>query len=155
MTATATDAAGNVSAVSASFVATLDQDTGEHLIVNFNGLTGGNAVEDNTITAIVTDTDNDLPTSGITYAWQISHDGGNTWSTVGANTPTYMPVEADEGGLLKVLASFTDTAGNTESGSSIVGVLPLLTIANNSLLVSPNGSVSLAPIIRESWRLAM
>jgi hypothetical protein len=42
-----------------------------------------------------------------------------------------------------VLASFTDAAGNTESGSSTVGVLPLLTIANNSLLVSPNGSVSL------------
>jgi hypothetical protein len=42
-----------------------------------------------------------------------------------------------------VLASFTDAAGNTESGSSTVGVLPLLTIANDSLLVSPNGSVSL------------
>src|SRR5262244_3669206 len=143
LTATATDAAGNVSPVSASFVATLDQDTGEHLPVNFNGLTGGDAVEDQTITAVVTDTDNDVPTSGITYAWQISHDGGNTWSTVGANTPTYTPGEDDEGGLLKVLASFTDAAGNTESGSSTVGVLPLLTIANNSLLVSPNGSVSL------------
>jgi Bacterial Ig-like domain len=143
LTATATDAAGNVSAVSASFVATLDQDTGEHLPVNFNGLTGGHAVEDQTITAVVTDTDNDVPTSGITYTWQISHDGGNTWSTVGANTPTYTPGEDDEGGLLKVLASFTDAAGNTESGSSTVGVLPLLTIANNSLLVSPNGSVSL------------
>src|SRR6516162_111261 len=143
LTATATDAAGNVSAVSASFVATLDQDTGEHLAVNFNGLTGGDAVEDQTITAVVTDTDNDVPTSGITYTWQLSHDGGNTWSTVGANTPTYTPGEDDEGGLLKVLASFTDAAGNTESGSSTVGVLPLLTIANNSLLVSPNGSVSL------------
>src|SRR5262249_43978299 len=31
LTATATDAVGNVSTVSASFVATLDQDTGEHL----------------------------------------------------------------------------------------------------------------------------
>jgi hypothetical protein len=139
LTATATDAAGNVSTVSTTFVATLDRDTGEHLLVNFNGL----AVEDQTITAIVTDTDNDVPTSGITYTWQISHDGGNTWSTVGANTPTYTPGEDDEGGLLKVLASFTDAAGNTESGSSTVGVLPLLTIANNSLLVSPNGSVSL------------
>jgi len=143
LTATATDAAGNVSAVSASFVATLDQDMGEHLPVNFNGLTGGDAVEDQTITAVVTDTDNDVPTSGITYTWQISHDGGNTWSTIGANTPTYTPGEDDEGGLLKVLASFTDAAGNTQSGSSTVGVLPLLTIANNSLLVSPNGSVSL------------
>jgi len=143
LTATATDAAGNVSAVSATFVATLDQDIGEQLTVNLSGLTGGHAVEDQTVTAIVTDADNDVPTSGITYAWQVSHDGGNTWSTVGGNTRTYTPGEADEGGLLKVLVSFTDAAGNTESGSSTVGVLPLLTIADNSLLVSPNGSVLL------------
>src|SRR5262249_18330554 len=38
---------------------------------------------------------------------------------------------------------FTDAADNTESGPSTVGVLPLLTVANNSLLVSPNGSVLL------------
>src|SRR6516165_12023386 len=107
------------------------------------GITGGHAVEDQTITAIVSDPDNDVPTSGIAYAWQISHDGGNTWSTVSGNARTYTPSEADEGGLLKVLVSFTDAAGNTESGSSTVGVLPLLTIADNSLLVSPNGSVLL------------
>src|SRR5262249_56739483 len=65
------------------------------------------------------------------------------WSIVGGSAQTYTPSEADEGGLLKVLASFTDAAGNIESGSSTVGVLPLLTIANNSLSVSPNGSVSL------------
>src|SRR5262249_11881192 len=68
---------------------------------------------------------------------------GNSWSTVGGNTRTYTPGEDDEGGLLKVLVSFTDAAGNIESGSSNVGVLPLLTIANTSLSVSPNGSVSL------------
>jgi hypothetical protein len=135
------DPAGNTFSATAS--AQLDQDIGEQLTVNFMGLTGRYAVEDQTITAIVTDTDNDVPTSGITYTWQISHDGGNTWSTVGGNSRTYTPGEADEGGLLKVLASFTDVAGNTESGSSTVGVLPLLTIANDSLSVSPNGSVSL------------
>ena len=121
----------------------LDQDLGEQPTVSFNGLTGGHAVEDQIITAIVTDTDNDVLTSGITYTWQISHDGGNTWSTVGGDAGAYAPSEADEGGLLKVVTSFTDAAGNTESGSSTVGVLPLLTIANNSLSVSPNGSVSL------------
>src|SRR5262249_42703874 len=65
------------------------------------------------------------------------------WSTVGANTPTYTPGEDDEGGLLKVLASCTDAAGNTESGSNTVGVLPWLTMATNAVLVSPNGWVSL------------
>src|SRR6516165_8444727 len=141
--AVSTDTAGNTFQPVAGNAVTLDQDIGEQLTVNFSGLTGGHAVEDQTITAIVTDTDNDVPTSGITYAWQISHDGGNSWSTVGGNTRTYTPGEDDEGGLLKVLVSFTDAAGNTESGSSTVGVLPLLTIADNSLLVSPNGSVLL------------
>src|SRR5262249_34205592 len=141
--AVSTDTAGNTFQPIAGNAVTLDQDIGEQLTVNFSGLTGGHAVEDQTITAIVTDTDNDVPTSGITYAWQVSHDGGNTWSTVGANTPTYTPAEADEGGLLKVLTSFTDAAGNTERGSRTVGVLPLLTIADNSLSGTPNGSVSL------------
>ena len=136
------DPAGNQFSASGNTVP-LDQDLGEQPTVSFSGLTGGHAVEDQIITAIVTDTDNDVPTSGITYTWQISHDGGNTWSTVGGNARTYAPSEADEGGLLKVVTSFTDAAGNTESGSSTVGVLPLLTIANNSLSVSPNGSVSL------------
>src|SRR5262249_35744342 len=141
--AVSTDTAGNTFQPVAGNAVTLDQDIGEQLTVNFSGLTGSHAVEDQTVTAIVTDTDNDVSAPGITYTWQISHDGGNTWSIVGGNAQTYTPSEADEGGLLKVLASFTDAAGNIESGSSTVGVLPLLTIANNSLSVSPNGSVSL------------
>src|SRR5262249_44693630 len=135
------DAAGNHFSASGN-AGTLDQGIDEQRTLNLSGLTGGHAGEDQTITA-GTRTDNQVPNPGITYAWQISHDGGNTWSTVGANTPTYTPAEADEGGLLKVLTSFTDAAGNTERGSSTVGVLPLLTIANNSLSVTPNGSVSL------------
>src|SRR6516225_3753901 len=140
--AVSNDTAGNTFQPVAGNAVTLDQDIGEQLTVNFSGLTGSHAVEDQTVTAIVTDTDNDVSAPGITYTWQISHDGGNSWSTVG-NTRTYTPGEADEGGLLKVLVSFTDADGNTESGSSTVGVLPLLTIADNSLLVSPNGSVPL------------
>jgi hypothetical protein len=136
------DPSGNHFSASGNAVP-LDQDLDERPIVSFDGLTGGHAVEDQIITAIITDTDHDVPASGITYTWQISHDGGNTWSTVDGNAGSYTPGEDDEGGLLKMVASFTDGAGNTESGSSTVGVLPLLTIANSSLSVSPNGSVPL------------
>ena len=139
---TVSDPAGNQFSASGNAVP-LDQDLDERPIVSFDGLTGGHAVEDQIIAAIVTDADNDVPTSGIAYTWQISHDGGNTWSAVGGNARSYAPSETDEGGLLKVVASFTDGAGNTESGSSTVGVLPLVTIANSSLSVSPNGSVPL------------
>ena len=104
---TVSDPAGNQFSASGNAVP-LDQDLDERPIVSFDGLTGGHAVEDQIITAIVTDADNDVPTSGITYAWQISHDGGNTWSTVGGNARSYAPSETDEGGLLKVVASFTD-----------------------------------------------
>jgi hypothetical protein len=38
---------------------------------------------------------------------------------------------------------FTDVAGNAESASAVVGVLPLVTIADNTLSVAPNGSVPL------------
>ena len=135
------DAAGNTFSAHAS--AQLDQDIGEQIVVGLSGLSGGYALEDKKITATVTDTDNDVGPSGVHYTWQVSLDGGTTWSTVGSNGNTYTPVEADEGRLLQVTASFTDLAGNIESGSTIVGVLPFLAIADNSLSVSPGGTTPL------------
>jgi hypothetical protein len=137
----ASDPAGNQ--FHANATAQLDQDIAEQVVVGLSGLSGGNALEDQQIIAAVADTDNDVGPSGVSYTWQVSHDGGTTWSTVGSNVNTYTPTEADEGGLLKVLASFTDLAGNSESGSTIVGVLPFLAIANDSLSVSPGGTTSL------------
>jgi hypothetical protein len=90
--------------------------TGEQVTVSLNGLIGGNALEDQTITAIVTAANNDVPNSGVNYTWSVSHDAGNTWSTVGGNSKSYTPSESDEGGLPRVAVSFTDVAGNTESG---------------------------------------
>ena len=137
----ASDPAGNQ--FQATATAQLDQDVAEQVVVGLNGLSSGGAFEDQQITATVADTDNDIGPSGVSYTWQVSHDGGSTWSTVSSNTNTYTPTETDEGGLLKVLASFTDLAGNIESGSTIVGVLPFLAIADNSLSVNPGGTTSL------------
>jgi hypothetical protein len=137
----ANDAAGNTFSAHAS--AQLDQDIGEQIVVGLSGLSGGYALEDQRITATITDPDNDVGPSGVHYTWQVSFDGGTTWSTVGSNTNTYTPVEADEGRQLQVTASFTDLAGNIESGSTIVGVLPFLAIADNSLSVSPGGTTPL------------
>jgi hypothetical protein len=141
LTANATDTAGNSSATPTTFVATLD--TGEQVTVTLNGLIGGNALEDRTITAIVSAANNDVPNSGVNYTWSVSHDGGNTWSAVGGNSGTYTPSESDEGGLLRVAVSFTDVAGNAESASAVAGVVPLVTIADNTLSVTPDGSVAL------------
>jgi hypothetical protein len=145
-----TDTAGNTFSAKSSNVATLDQDLNEQVTVHLSGLSGpsgGYATEDQAITAKVTDNDNDLPSSGITYTWQDSLDGGTNWSNIPNpnNDPSkFLPGEKYEGALLRVQVSFTDAAGNTESGASTsVGVVPFLTIANNSLLVLAGGSVPL------------
>lgn len=122
------------SATSLPTAAVADADN-EHVTVSLAGLTSGYAVEDQQITASLSDTDD----SAITYAWQVSHDGGNTWSAVGSNSPHYTPSEADEGGLLNVVV----TDANNNVGSVTVGVVPLLTVEDNSLSISPNGSVGL------------
>src|SRR5262249_30320109 len=142
VSAQVTDQYGNQSAV-ATQAFTVDTDANELVSVALTGLTSGYALEDQKITATVTDSDNDIPATGVSYTWQASHDGASSWSTVGSNSNNYTPSEADEGGLLKVMASFTDASGNSETGSMTVGVLPLLTIADTALSVTPNGSVAL------------
>ena len=68
------------------------------------------------ITATVTDSNavgGDL-SGPVTYTWSVD---GHTVQTSTSNS--YTPTEADEGKHLTVTASFTDAAGNSESGSSV------------------------------------
>ena len=140
-TAQVTDQNGNAS-VSKSVQFVVDTEQNEQVTINLTGLTNGYGLEDHTIAANIAD--DDTPSASVTYTWEISHDGGKTWSVVGSNNNSYAPTESDEGALLKVLVSFTNSAGNMETGSSTtIGVLPLVTIANNALSVSPQGSVGL------------
>ena len=53
------------------------------------------------------------------YAWQRSTDAGNTWTAIdNATGTTYTLVPADVGHTLRVVVSFTDTAGNNEALTS-------------------------------------
>ena len=48
----------------------------------------------------------------ITYQWQSSSDGGQTWSNIaGATASTYQVGEADEGHQLQIVASLIGDAG--------------------------------------------
>src|SRR4029077_8010217 len=50
------------------------------------------------------------------YQWQVSLDGGTTWTNAagtGNATATYTPTEGDEGGLLRVNVTYTDGSGTT------------------------------------------
>ncbi len=91
--------------------------------------------------------DNDL-TSAITYNWQVSFNNGKTWATVQSGTSnTYTTTETNEGGLLRVSISTTDTAGNPVTGTSASALVndppPTLTIPITSLNVNAGGSVAL------------
>ena len=56
-------------------------------------------------------TDNGLTVTATSYQWQVSPDGGSTFTNAtgtGNNTASYTPTEGDEGGLLKVNVTYTD-----------------------------------------------
>ncbi len=113
VTASFTDVAGNPEHGTSAASAAVAESPIETLSVTINGT----PVEGATITATVTDLNavgGDLPASGITYQWYA--DGTLVHTAVDNNS--YAPTEADEGKTLTVTASFTDAAGNPESGIS-------------------------------------
>jgi hypothetical protein len=57
------------------------------------------------------------------YQWQYSTDG-TTWANVGTNSPSYTIAAADEGKQLRLLASYTDAQGFSESVTTSVGFIP-------------------------------
>ena len=62
--------------------------------------------------------------SGLTYLWEVSSDGGSTWTPAhGAvnNTSSYTPVEADQGLTLGVLVTNPNAPGGSESLTTAIG----------------------------------
>jgi probable HAF family extracellular repeat protein len=151
------DAAGN-SFTDVVASATLDQDTNDHPTVTLTGLTGGNAVEGTAVTATVSS--DDLPSSGIVYAWEISHDGGTTWTPIsGATSNSYTPRESDEVGQLQAQVSFTDPAGNNETGTAtvlnVVDAPPTLSVSiyTYTTLNEPGAGATFAQGINDSGQI--
>jgi len=124
----------------------VDTDASESPTITLTGLTGGIAVQGTTITANVSVPDNDL-TPATTYNWQVSSNGGKTWTTVQSSTSNiYQPTDTSEGDLLQVSISATDTAGNTLAGTSATAPInndpaPLLAISNLTPTVPAGGSI--------------
>lgn len=56
-----------------------------------------------------------VATPDVTYQWQISEDGGTTWSDIpGATDRQYAPNSGDVGDNLRVIISYTDGQGTIE-----------------------------------------
>ena len=47
--------------------------------------------------------------SGVSYAWQVSSDDGQHWTTVGTHS-SFTPIAADAGDLLQVIVTYADSA---------------------------------------------
>jgi hypothetical protein len=109
-----TDVAGNAETGSANG-GTVQEITPDDTVVSLSGLTGGNAVHGTAVTATVTDGGSAV--SSATYTWKVAG------TVVGGSGNSYTPVEADEGKALTVNVSFTDVAGNAETGSATGGTV--------------------------------
>ena len=113
-------------------------------------------------TATITGDSNDLA-AAVTYLWQTSSDGGQSWTNAGPGitsflynsvnntlSSVYSLGEGDEGKLLRVQASFTDdtgqlhTATSAPTSSAVVDVAPAITApfsyAVDELSIVKNGT---------------
>ena len=70
-----------------------------------------------TLTATVSDADG-LDPASVTFEWQVSTDGGASWTSVGDGTSAYTVTAADAGAMVQVVASYTDNASQAELAAS-------------------------------------
>jgi hypothetical protein len=66
--------------------------------------------------------------TGLSYTWQVSNDGGLSWSTVG-HASSYTPVQADDGKVLQVVVNYVDP-GEHESVTYSVGTVAAAKVWN-------------------------
>jgi Domain of unknown function (DUF4347)/FG-GAP-like repeat len=134
--------AGNASGSETTTVSagTVQESSTENATISLAGLASGNAVEGQQITATVTEPD--APASGINYTWKVN--GTTVFTGTDAAGNTYTPTEADEGLPITVSASFTDTHGNAESGTTSAGTVQESPTENASFTVT--GLISGHPV---------
>jgi Ca2+-binding RTX toxin-like protein len=99
---------------------------------------------------------NGIANATFTYQWQISDNtAGTTFSDIpGATTDTYVAPDTQAGLLLRVVATFTDDAGNTESRTSAAtdpirprnGATPIVVSALRSEQAAPAANGRPAPL---------
>ncbi len=103
VTASFTDAAGNIESATSAATATVTDDTASVSTPTI----AGSAIEGHTLTASATANDADAT---VTYQWFSSADGYTTAIGSGAS---YVVKEGDESFTLKAVATATDTTGGT------------------------------------------
>lgn len=85
-----------------------------------NGAAGftisGTAVVGQTLVATQTTADPDgLGSGGFTYQWQASGNGGQSWSALGANAPSLLLSDTEEGKSIRLKVTYSDAANHAET----------------------------------------
>ena len=76
----------------------------------FTSLTVDETSPQGTITATLSDSDGGV--SDVRWQWEVSRDGGNTWSDIpGAVSASYTPMHGDLNNLVRAVAYYTDGHG--------------------------------------------
>jgi hypothetical protein len=92
-----------------------------------------------TLTATNTTADPDGNGSGgFTYSWQTSTNG-TSWSNVGTNSASYTVASTDEGQQLRLVTTYTDAQGFSESVTTSAGTIPLVNEAPTDLVFTSSG----------------
>ena len=85
---------------------------------------------DSALSASLSDPDGAV--TSVTWTWESSSDGGNTWTTIaGATTASYTPVAADLGRQLRVTASYTDPQGSGKSAVATLAAVQAALVVNH------------------------
>ena len=82
------------------------------------------------LTASLSDPDGAV--TSVTWTWESSSDGGNTWTTIaGATSASYTPVTADLGRQLRVTAAYTDPQGAGKSAVATLAAVEAALVVNH------------------------
>jgi RTX calcium-binding nonapeptide repeat (4 copies) len=145
-----------VTATSAPTASVIDNAS---LSLSVSVIANGTVQQGQTLVAVPTITDADDANATVTYQWQSSSDGGESWTNVsgaqlgkfnGVVSSFYQLTEGDEGKLFRATASFVGDTGQTISTTSapttttVADVTPEITIpfsyAVDSLSIIKNGT---------------
>jgi len=96
----------------------------------------GQAVEDQTLIATINDPDG--YTSGASYQWLRSTDNGTSWTIIAGATSSQLQLsDIDVGGLIRVIADYTDDQGYSETG--VIATSTVVTGINDASVLTLSG----------------
>ena len=111
-------------------------------VVTIAGLTAGKATVGSTLTPNILTEDPDLgiDNTSLTYQWQISSQGNNSWTTVSSNQ-SFLVRAIDEGKLIKLVTAYKDLQGFAEVVTTDSAIAPLVDDGDATITLAGKAAV--------------